>query len=275
MTASGRDALRVSRDELGIVTVTIDRAEVLNAFDNATIEALDSVIAENAADPETSTIVVTGAGRAFSTGADLQSMEERREAASGDGGAEPREGAVRAMEGASGLIRTILRAPVPVIAAVNGAAAGVGVSVALAADVAVLSEEAYLFFAFTGLGLMPDGGATYLLAASVGRAKANDIVYRAKAVPAAEACALGLVAEVVAAEDFEKTVGKRARAIARGPREALRRTKIGLNAPHLEAIDAALDLENESQTELILGAEFAEGSAAILEKRRPDFVSLR
>lgn len=266
-TNSGRDALAVDIDELGIATISIDRPEVMNAFDIPTMEALGALVSEVAAGEATTVIVITGAGDAFTTGADLQ--------AHGGSDEPPEVTARRSMDAAAALVRTIVRVPVPVIAAVNGPAAGVGVSIALAADIAVLSSTAYLFFAFSGLGLMPDGGATVLLAASIGRARANDVLFGAKMVPAGEAESMGMIAESVPAEEFSERVGKRARRLARGPRNALAKTKEGVNAPILAELDAALDRETHGQTELLTGPEFAEGVAAMLGKRRPDFVSLR
>ncbi|WP_333619569.1 enoyl-CoA hydratase-related protein [Dietzia sp.] len=270
MTNSGRDALRAETDELGIATITIDRAEVMNAFDIATMEALAALVDEVGSDPVTTTIVITGAGPAFTTGADLQNHADSK--ATGD---EATAIARRSMDAAGLLVRTIVRVPVPVIAAVNGPAAGVGVSIALASDFAVLSEDAYLFFAFSGLGLMPDGGATVLLAASIGRARANDVLFGAKMVSARDAAELGMIAETLPADEFAEGVAKRARRLARGPRNALRMTKVGVNAPLLAQLDAALELESDGQTELLTGPEFAEGVSALLGKRRPDFVSLR
>ena len=267
MTNSGRDALAVDIDDLGIATITINRPEVMNAFDIPTMEALGELVSEVAADAGTTVIVITGAGDAFTTGADLQSH--------GSSDEQPEVSARRSMDATAALVRTIMRTPIPVIAAVNGPAAGVGVSIALASDIAVLSSGAYLFFAFSGLGLMPDGGATVLLAAAVGRARANDVLFGAKMVPAAEAEAMGMIAESVSAEEFSDSVGKRARRLARGPRTALGKTKAGVNAPILAELDAALDRETHGQTELLTGPEFAEGVAAMLGKRRPDFVSLR
>lgn len=267
MTATGRDALDVDVDDLGIATITIDRPEVMNAFDIATMEALDAIVRELAASHDTTVIVITGAGDAFTTGADLQAH---------GGVTEPPEvTARRSMDAAAALVRSIVRAPVPVIAAVNGPAAGVGVSIALAADLAILSENAYLFFAFTGLGLMPDGGATILLAAAIGRARANDILFGARTVSAGDAAAKGMVAETVPAADFPDAIRTRARRLARGPKTAIGRTKAGVNAPLLAELDSALDRETEGQIELLTGPEFAEGVAAMLGKRRPDFLSLR
>lgn len=266
-TNSGRDALAVDTDDLGIATITINRPEVMNAFDIATMEALGQLVSEVAAEQSTTVIVITGAGDAFTTGADLQSH--------GDSSEPPEVSARRSMDAAAALVRTIVRVRVPVVAAVNGPAAGVGVSVALAADIAVLSSSAYLFFAFSGLGLMPDGGATVLLAAAIGRARANDVLFGAKMVPAGEAESMGIIAESVPVEEFSERVGKRARRLARGPRNALAMTKAGVNAPILAELDAALDRETHGQTELLTGPEFAEGAAAMLGKRRPDFVSLR
>jgi len=178
MTVTGIDALKVEVTELGVVTISINRPDRLNALDAPTVTALIEQITTHGADPSTRVLVLAGEGAAFTTGADLQAMAE-----AGDDAPTPDQ----TMDSAAALVRAVLTAPVPVIAAVNGPAAGVGVSLALASDLVFMAEDAYLLFAFTNIGLMPDGGASVLLPAQVGRAVASRMLLRGDAVPAAEA----------------------------------------------------------------------------------------
>ncbi len=264
MTVSGREALRIERDELGVVTLTIDRPDRMNAVDLPTLRALAEVVSEVGADPATRVLVLTGQGAAFTTGADLQATREA--AASGDA-PDPRVG----MDAANRLVRAVLGAPVPVLAAVNGPAAGVGVSLALAADLLFMSDDAYLLFAFTTIGLMPDGGASALLPATVGRAVASRMLLRGDAVSASEARDVGLAVEVLPAGDLHEVVASAGRRLARGPRRALELTKRALTLTVLAELEAVLDREHEGQCELLASEDFAEGVASVLEKRRPTF----
>lgn len=264
MTASGVEALRIERDDLGVVTVTINRPDRMNAVDHPTVVALSEAISEVGADPATRVIVLAGEGVAFTTGADLQAANEA--AQSGE--------TVRpevTMDAANDLVRAVLKAPVPVLAAVNGPAAGVGVSLALAADLMFMAEDAYLLFAFTNIGLMPDGAASLLLPASVGRAVASRMLLRGEAVSAAEAHEVGLTVETLPAADLHEAVQKAARRLARGPRRALELTKRAVTLAALTELEAALDREHEGQSELLVSDDFAEGVASMLEKRRPNF----
>ena len=149
MTASGRDAVKVGRDDLGVVTLSINRPDRMNALDHQTVGALIDLITTHGADPATRAIVLAGEGGAFTTGADLQAIR-------GSDGDAP--GPSVTMDNAAALVRAVLAAPIPVIAAVTGPAAGVGVSLALASDLMLMADDAYLLFAFTNIGLMPDGG---------------------------------------------------------------------------------------------------------------------
>lgn len=265
MTESGHDALLRETDELGVTTIAINRPDRMNAVDYETIVALAEVLTEVAADPATRVVVLRGEGSAFSTGADLQAIGERRE--SGQEPTSPSE----TMDAANALVRAVLTAPVPVIAAVNGPAAGVGVSLALSADLVFMSEDAYLLFAFTNIGLMPDGGASVLLPAAVGRPVAARILLRGEMVSAAEADQLGLAVEVTATDELREVAVKAARRLARGPRRALELTKRSITGATLTELDATLAREHAGQSELLDSADFAEGVASVLEKRRPTF----
>ncbi|AVZ40875.1 MULTISPECIES: enoyl-CoA hydratase-related protein [unclassified Dietzia] len=262
MTATGRDAVKVETDDLGVTTISINRPDRMNALDHHTVGALIGLITEHGADAGTRVIVLAGEGAAFTTGADLQSIRE---------GAADAPSPDVTMDNAAALVRAVLTAPVPVIAAVNGPAAGVGVSLALASDLVLMSDDAYLLFAFTNIGLMPDGGASVLLPAAVGRSVASRMLLRGDAVSAAEAQQVGLALDVLPAADLRPAAAKLARRLARGPRRALELTKRAVTGATLSELDAALAREHEGQCELLVSADFAEGVASILEKRRPDF----
>ncbi|KAA0918368.1 enoyl-CoA hydratase [Dietzia sp. ANT_WB102] len=262
MTATGRDAVRVEHDDLGVVTISINRPDRMNALDHPTVSALTEVLIERGTDPGTRVIVLAGEGGAFTTGADLQAIRE-----AGDDAPSPEA----TMHGAAALVRAVLTAPVPVIAAVTGPAAGVGVSLALASDLVFMSEDAYLLFAFTNIGLMPDGGASVLLPAAVGRSIASRMLLRGDAVSASEAHDVGLALEVHPTADLMPAAVKLARRLARGPRRALELTKRAVTGATLAELDAALVREHEGQCELLVSSDFAEGVSSILEKRRPNF----
>lgn len=262
MTASGREALTRETDELGVTTIGINRPDRMNAFDHATVVALTELVTEATEDPATRVIVLVGQGGAFSTGADLQAIRENADDA-------PSPGVT--MDAAAALVRSVLTASVPVIAAVNGPAAGVGVSLALASDLMFMADDAYLLFAFTNIGLMPDGGASVLLPAAVGRSVASRMLLRGDAVSASEARDVGLAVDVLPVVDLRATATKTARRLARGPRRALELTKRSVAAATLVELDSALDREHAGQCELLVSDDFAEGVASILEKRRPNF----
>lgn len=262
MTVTGRDAVKVERDEVGVTTISINRPDRMNALDSPTVAALTELISEASLDPDTRVIVLAGEGVAFTTGADLQAISE-----AGPDAPTPDE----TMDSAAALVRAVLTAPVPVIAAVNGPAAGVGVSLALASDLMLMSDDAYLLFAFTNIGLMPDGGASVLLPAAVGRSVASRMLLRGDAVGAAEAREVGLAIDVQPAAELRAAASKLARRLARGPRRALELTKKSVTGATLVELDAALAREHEGQAELLVSADFAEGIASMFEKRRPNF----
>lgn len=262
MTVTGADALRIETSDPGVVTISINRPDRMNALDAPTVTALIEQIITIGADPDTRVLVLAGEGPAFTTGADLVAISE-----AGDDAPTPDQ----TMDNAEALVRAVLTAPVPVIAAVNGPAAGVGVSLALASDLVLMSEDAYLLFAFTNIGLMPDGAASVLLPAQVGRAVASRMLLCGDAVPAAEAKQVGLAIDVVPADELRAVAEKLARRLARGPRRALELTKRAVTAATLAQLDTALEVEHEGQVELLQSADFAEGVASMLEKRRPTF----
>ncbi len=232
-----------------VLTLTFNRPEVMNALDGAMLERA----AEAVETTEARVVVVTGAGRAFSAGADLRRLER--------GGTH---------ENGNRLVRAIVATPRPVVASVNGPAAGIAMSVALAADLTVAHESAYFLQAFVNIGLLPDGGATELLAASVGRARANRLSLLGERLPAAEAAAMGLV-DRCCGDDHAEQVQVLVEKLASGPTRAYAATKEAINANTLSRLDATLERELRLQRELADTADSQEGIQAFIDKREPHF----
>jgi enoyl-CoA hydratase len=248
-----------TRVEDGALWITLDRPDVHNALDDELSGALAETVERAAADDRVRVVVLTGAGVAFSAGADIsgEDAHERFDATT--------------MDRANRIIRAITGLAKPVVAAVNGVAAGVGCSAALAADLAIAKESAAFLLPFAQIGLMPDGGSTATVAASVGRARAMRMALLAEPLTAREAHAAGLIAAVVPDDEFEAEVARVVRRLAGGPPLAFAATKRAVNAATLAALEGALEREKSGQTVLLRTADFAEGLRAFTEKRRPEF----
>lgn len=248
-----------TRDD-GILRITFTRGDRMNALDYRTLVALAGEVEQAGADPEVRVMVLTGGGRAFCSGADLVAVGESR-------GITPTD----SMDAANRLVRAIVQVRVPVIARVTGAAAGIGASLAIAADLTYATENSYLLLAFVNIGLMPDGGASALMAASAGRAVAAQMALLGERLPATEAKAVGLITDVVADDEIDARVDKAAQKIANGPRRALELTKRAVNAVALSSFEDALAREHEGQIELLTSSDFVEGVSAMLGKRKAHF----
>ena len=239
----------------GVLRVTIDRPSRMNAVTTESLDAIADAFGKHAGDAEARVAILTGAGRAFCTGADLGGL---------DTSAPPSSATIDAANRAAAAIRAF---PRPVIGAVNGPAAGVGVSLALACDLTIATESSYFLLAFTKVGLMPDGGATALVAASIGRARALKMALLAERLPAREALAAGLIADVYPDDEFAATVDALAQRLADGPSEAFHFTKDAVNDATLVELDNAFVRERSGQIDLLAAPDFQEGVAAFLEKR--------
>jgi 2-(1,2-epoxy-1,2-dihydrophenyl)acetyl-CoA isomerase len=163
--------------------------------------------------------------------------------------------------------------PKPVIAAVNGIAAGAGFSMSLACDLSLAVEGARFVLAYTNIGLVPDGGSTYFLSRIVGIRKAMEIVYLNEPMGAGEALRLGIVNKVFPEEDFEQGVSSVAQKLAQGPVETFGRAKKIIRLGLSETIESQMENERQGIAERALAGEFREGVTAFVEKRKPDFVS--
>jgi enoyl-CoA hydratase/carnithine racemase len=252
------DQVLVER-EAAVVRITFNRPECLNALTTGMLARTARAITAAGSDPGVRVVVLTGAGQAFSSGADL--------AVDADG----RSAGLDTVDAANDLIRALREVPRPVLAVVNGPAAGVGCSIALAADLIVACESAYFLLAFARVGLMPDGGATALVPAAIGRARASRMALLAEPVPARLADAWGLITHVVGDDAFPAEVERLTTHLAQGATAAYARTKRALNATSLAHLDRTLAVERDGQAALFASDDFAAGAAAFREKRPPEF----
>ncbi len=257
------DVLLIDRD--GPVTVlTLNRPRARNALDRALLLALSEGIQAAAADPGARAVVLTGAGGAFCAGADLKAAM-----AGGDGN--PFEQLDATLDAYHGVIRGIVSAPKPVVAAVDGGAVGFGCDLALACDLRVLTTEAFLQEKFVKIGLMPDGGGTFWLPRLVGLGRALEMMLLGEPVPAEEARAMGLANRVVPVPLLLAEAKKLAHQLAKGPPLAYAEIKRAVRAGLGGTIDEALALEKKGQTRCLTSSDCLEGVAAWMQKREPSF----
>jgi 2-(1,2-epoxy-1,2-dihydrophenyl)acetyl-CoA isomerase len=254
------DGLRVEVDD-GVATLTLDRPEALNALTVPVKVALREALESIAADRSVRAVSLTGAGRAFCAGQDL-AERERPDAA-------PLEIEVR--ERYNPIIRALRSMGQPVIAAVNGVAAGAGASLAFACDLRIAAEEARFILAFGRIGLVPDSGATWFLPRIVGPAKAAEMALVGDPVDAAEALRIGLVSRVVPASELLTEARSLADRLAAGAPLATALTKGALQRALTIDLDEALDGEAKLQGIADASADHAEGLAAFRQKRNPRF----
>jgi len=245
--------------ESATMTITLNRPDVLNALNGAMHEALARALAE-ARDPGVRAVVVTGAGRGFCVGQDLTEFRE----AAGDVAERlrttyhPNVLALRSLEK-------------PVIAAVNGPAAGAGLSLACACDIRIAADSATFVPAFVSIGLVPDSGGTLFVERLLGQARAFEWLASGRKLTAAEAHSWGLVSEVVEAEALAQHAAEAAGRLAAMPTRAIGMTKRLLEAAGSSGLEDQLEREAESQAVATRSEDFAEGVAAFLEKREPKF----
>ena len=244
----------------GIATLTLNRADALNALNHELKTALLDAVRRFGRDRAVRVVVLTGAGRAFCAGQDLREHAENARATADE-----------LRSSYNPLILGIRRLEQPVIAAVNGVAAGAGLSLALACDLRLAAEEASFILAFGRIGLVPDSGATWLLPRLVGSARAAELALLGDALPAREAERIGLVNRVVAGTALALEARALAERLAASAPRALALTKRALNRATEVGLEEALDYEASLQGIAANTADHAEGRAAFREKRPPKF----
>uniref|UniRef100_A0AAU2JTW3 Enoyl-CoA hydratase-related protein n=1 Tax=Streptomyces sp. NBC_00049 TaxID=2903617 RepID=A0AAU2JTW3_9ACTN len=265
MTGTSEDEV-LHRFESGVSWITLNRPEAMNAVTWDQRERVIALLADASADPAVRAVVVTATGKGFCAGADLRgSPAAAGERVAGDVARMIRLGAQR-------LITAVLDCEKPVIAAVNGTAAGIGAHLALACDLVIAAEPARFIEVFVRRGLVPDGGGAYLLPRLIGPQKAKELMFFGDAVPAAEAERLGLVNKVVPAEELQDTARAWAERLAQGPTRALAMTKQLVNASLDGDRAAALAAEATAQEINMTTADANEGVASFVERRTPKYL---
>jgi 2-(1,2-epoxy-1,2-dihydrophenyl)acetyl-CoA isomerase len=250
--------------EAGVMTLTLNRPERLNAFNTALHEALFAGVERAAAEPDCRAVLLTGAGKGFCAGQDLTDRVVAPD------GSRPDLGEAIEMR-YNPLVRALRRLPKPVVCAVNGAAAGAGANVALACDIVLAAKSAKFLQAFARIGLIPDSGGTWILPRLVGDARARALVMLADPIGAEQAEAWGMIYRAVDDQDLMGEAQTLAERLAAGPTHALGLIKRALFASPSNSLDAQLDRERDLQREAGAADEYREGVRAFLEKRPADF----
>jgi 2-(1,2-epoxy-1,2-dihydrophenyl)acetyl-CoA isomerase len=250
--------------ESGKATVTLNRPRALNALNREIIDELLHALGEAAQDREVKVLILTGAGRAFCFGADISEFTRQREAGTSDS-------TLLLLEKVQEIIRLLTGMPKPVIAGINGFATGLGLDLALACDLRIAAERAKLAEAYISIGLVPDGGGTFLLPRLVGLARAAAMIFTGDPLGAAEAERLGLVNRVVPTDELPKEIEILADRLARSPSLALGLAKQALWKNLQGTLESSLQIEAQSQKACLASEDHREAVRAFLEKRAPRF----
>jgi 2-(1,2-epoxy-1,2-dihydrophenyl)acetyl-CoA isomerase len=258
------DPLVLEKQENGIATLVLNRPDRLNALNNELAAALNASLSRAAEDESIRVVVLTGAGRSFCAGGDLAHIGKARESSE----AKRLEPLLRA---GMQMVLTLRTMAQPVVAAINGAAAGAGMNIALAADIRIASEQATFGQNFSKVGLFPDYGGTFFLPQLVGPARAAEMFYTGEMIDARTALQLGIVSRVVSATKLEEEARALAQKIADGPPLAIRAAKQVLFASQRKELEEALEKEVQYQMKCFLSEDCREGVRAFLEKRKPVF----
>jgi 2-(1,2-epoxy-1,2-dihydrophenyl)acetyl-CoA isomerase len=248
----------------GVGRITLNRPDSLNAWIEDFGRELKRVIEVDAADPSVRAVLITGAGRGFSSGADLKAGFQPHP---DDGLPDIR----KELELYHPIVAGVRRLEKPVVAAVNGPAVGIGASLAFACDLVLAAESSFFGLAFVNIGLMPDGGSTLFVPAAVGKVRAFQMALLGERVPAAQALDWGLVNWVHPDDRLMDEANQLVERLAAGPTRSYASSKQALNRMLYPNLDAQLDLEADLQHELARTKDFREGVTAFVEKREPSF----
>jgi 2-(1,2-epoxy-1,2-dihydrophenyl)acetyl-CoA isomerase len=247
----------------GIATLRLNDPASMNALSVSMGAEFDAAMDELVADRTVRVLVVTGTGRGFSAGGDVQAFYDQREA--------PHETMQAVLDGLHGSVSKLLTAPFPTIAAINGVVAGAGMGLAMATDLAVAVDTAVFTMAYTGIGVSPDGSSTFFLPRLVGTRRAMELILTNRVLSAPEALDLGIVNEVIAEDDFDAAIGKLAGRLGKGPTLAYVRARELLMASYGNDPFTQMDAEAAFILAAASTDDFYEGISAFVEKRRPGF----
>jgi 2-(1,2-epoxy-1,2-dihydrophenyl)acetyl-CoA isomerase len=250
----------------GVARIELNRPETMNAWNRQFGLDLLAAVEATGADPEVRCVLVTGAGRGFSSGADLKDMQHQELTPEG------RPDVHKVLTERYHPIITGLRTmPKPVVAAVNGPAVGIGLSLALAADLVVAAERAYFLLAFVNIGLVPDGGSSVFVPNRIGFPRAMELAMLGERLPAAKALEWGLINRVWPDGEFEANAEELAARLAAGPTRSYAGSKRQLNAWTQRGLEEQLELEATIQQEMAGSSDFVEGVLAFAQKRQAAF----
>ena len=262
--SGGEDTILIA-DKGGVRTITLNRPDVLNAFNDAMLKALSKAVRQAEKDKSVRCLMLTGAGRAFSSGQDLADVRDRYDSDT------PIELGRHIRAHYNPLIAKLRSIEKPVVAAVNGVAAGAGCSLALACDIRVAAESAGFIESFVNVGLVPDSGSTFMLPRLIGVSRAMEMAFTGRKIKSDEALRIGLVNQVVADAELSTTAMKLAAKLAALPTKAIGLTKRAINAAWSADLVGQLDYEAMLQTAAGRTHDHREGVLAFLEKRSPQF----
>ncbi len=247
-----------------VAVLTLDRPDAMNAVNPQLGDDLRRALEDAAGDDDVRAVLLTGNGRAFSAGADLKAGFDPTPEGHPDVGKALRERY-------HPIITAIRTMPKPVVAAVNGPAAGIGLSFALACDLVVAAESAYFLLAFVNIGLVPDGGSSFLIPERVGFARAAEMAMLGEKIPADKALEWGLINRVTPDDALHDEANALADRLAQGPTRSYAGTKRQLNAWQFARMEAQLELEASIQGDLAASRDFMEGVTAFVQKRPASF----
>jgi 2-(1,2-epoxy-1,2-dihydrophenyl)acetyl-CoA isomerase len=246
----------------GVARITLNRPDVLNSIQSAMSDEIQDALGQATRDPEIRAVLLTGAGRGFCAGQDLEEVRP---------GAAVSDFSAHARKVYSPLVRGLRALEKPVVCAVNGVAAGAGANLALACDLVLAAEEATFVQVFAKIGLVPDTGGSFFLPRLVGLARATALTMLGEKISAREAVEIGLIYRAYPAASLDEEASKLALYLATQPTFGLGLTKRLLNATWANDLEAQLELEAECQSAAGRSADYAEGVAAFLAKRKPVF----